>query len=63
MEMTKSEKLLKKKEKQKIRRFFSICCHPRKGVVQGFPNSYFQQFFCKIFQTIRKSDSKNFKSI
>ena len=55
--------MVEKKEKKNFRRFFSICRHPRKGMVQGFPNSYFQQFFCNIFQTIRQSDSENFKSI
>ena len=45
MEMTKSEKLLKKKREKKILEFFPIWRHLRKGVVQGFPNTHFQQFF------------------
>ena len=45
MEVTKSGKLLKKKEEKKFQRFFLIWRHPRKGVVQGFPNTCFQQFF------------------
>ena len=49
MEITKSEKLLKK-AKKKISGFFSIWCHPRKGVVQGFSNTYFQQFFWTAFK-------------
>ena len=43
--------------------FFSIWRHSRKGVVPGFPNPYFQQFFWNSFQTARKSDFENFKSI
>ena len=34
-----------KKRKKKFRGFFSMWCHPRKGVVGSFPNSYFQQCF------------------
>ena len=45
METTKSEKLLKKTKKKKLGGFFSISRHPRKGVVQGFPDTYFQKFF------------------
>ena len=53
----------RKKKKKKFRGFFSIWRHPRKSAVQGFPKTYFQQFFYNKFQTVRKSDFKNFKSI
>ena len=43
-EMTKSEKLFKKDEKN-IFWLFPIWRHPRKGVVQGIRNTYFQEFF------------------
>ena len=42
MEMTKSEKLLKKTKKKFSGIFLR---HPRKDVVEGFSNTYFQQFF------------------
>ena len=51
MEMTKSEKLLKKRKKN-FRGFFSIWRHPRKGVVQGFPNTYFNNFFRAAFKQL-----------
>ena len=52
--ITKSEKSLKKK----IPGFFSIWPHPRKGVVQGFPNCYFQQ----IFRTaLKQSENQTLK--
>ena len=34
-----------KKREKNFPGFFSIWRHLRKGVVQGFPNTYFQQFF------------------
>ena len=46
MEMTKSEKLLKKKKmKKKIGGIFFDMASAKKGRgFQGFPNTYFQQF-------------------
>ena len=34
-----------KKRKKNFRGFFSIWRHPSKGVIQGFPNTYFQEYF------------------
>ena len=39
-----------KSQKKNFRGFFSIWRYPRKGVVQGFPNTHFQQFFKTAFK-------------
>ena len=44
IEMIKSERF-KKETKQKMLRIFFNMMSPRKGVVEGFPNTYFQQCF------------------
>ena len=36
-------KIIEKKTKKTFVGFFSIWCHPRKGVIQSSPNTYFQK--------------------
>ena len=53
IEITKSEILLKKRDKN-FCGFFSIWRHPRKGMVQCFPNTYFQKRWFLLANTTWK---------
>ena len=64
MEMTKSEKLFKKNEKQVFEDFFRYDVIQERAWFRAFLTPIFiYLFFKNSFQAVRKSDSKNFKSI
>ena len=47
-----------KKRKKNFRGIFSIWRHPIKGADQGFPNTYFQQYFRTAFKQLKNQTLK-----